>query len=166
MLIIDGPDGAGKTTLCNSLQKIGIVEKVLESPRLVSGPNPDKLKYETDRYIRLYGRNNRVAVDRLLFSEMAYGPVMRGTVAFTRQEYLTRLLEIMLSGSIVIFCLPDKLNFKPTERPDYIANMDQVVIRYKALAEDTAFTNPKTYIYKWDEKNAFHELVKFIKENR
>jgi hypothetical protein len=166
MIIVDGPDGAGKTTLCEMLLKHKIVDKVLPSPRIVSGPNPEKFKHETDRYIRVYGGNQRVAVDRLLFSEMAYGPVFRSAPVFTRNEYLTKLLEILLSGSIVVFCLPDELNFKKDESSWLLDKMPQVLHNYKAIVEDSAFANPKTYIYKWNELRAFDKLTQFIKENR
>jgi hypothetical protein len=166
VIVIEGPDGSGKTTLCKMLLDKGLVEKVLPSPRIAAKGNVERMKFETDRYIRLHGENQKLAVDRLLFSEMAYGPVLRGRSAFSRAEYLTKLLELCLNGSMVIFCLPDKLTFKVDENPLVVENQERLKALYKALSEDSAFAINRTYIYKWDEPNSFKLISRWIKENR
>lgn len=163
MIIVEGLDGAGKSTLCEMLKQHNIVDQVLPSPRIPAKGNEQRMKYETDRYIRLYAPNNRIAIDRFLFSEMAYGPVLRNKNVFTRAEYLTHLLELMMAGSIVIFCMPEKLNFKSDENPEVIKNIDRLRNMYQILAEDCAVSNPRTIIYKWDSPNAFKELTTRIK---
>lgn len=164
MIIVEGPDGSGKTTLTEMLLQYSVVNKILPSPRIPAKGDAERMKVETDRYLRLWGEDNEVAVDRYLFSEMVYGPVLRGKAAFSRNEYLTKLLEIMMSGSIVIFCDPEKLNFKEGENPMVIEKKDQLIAGYRACAEDSAFSNSSTYIYKWDEENAFKKLRRFIDE--
>lgn len=167
MIIVDGIDGAGKTTLCKMLKDHGIVEEILPSPRVPAKGNAERMKYETDRYLRVYANNNQVAVDRYLFSEMVYGPVLRGKSAFTRQEYLTKMLELFLDKSIVVFCMPDKLNFKPGENPEVIKNAERLKELYQCYIQDAFFTfRDRTYVYKWDEPNAFKKLRKFIKEKQ
>jgi thymidylate kinase len=166
MIIIEGPDGAGKSTLCGALKNSGIVDKVLPSPRITSKGDPDRMKYETRRYLHLYGQNHTIAVDRFLFSEMVYGKVLRGKSSFSRLEYLNTLLEIMTTGSIVIFCLPEKLNFKKDENPRVIESIEQLRKEYEACVEDSAFSTSRTYVYKWDEKRSFDRVVKFIRENQ
>lgn len=166
IIIIEGTDGSGKTTLARMLLDSGVIDKVLPSPRIASKGNVDRMKAETDRYVRLHGSNQRIAVDRLLFSEMAYGPILRGRAAFSRNEYLTKLLELSLSNSMAIFCLPEKLNFKADENPLVIQNEERLKELYKALSEDSAFSNNRTYVYRWNEENAFKLIVRWIKENR
>jgi len=143
-----------------------IIDKVIPSPRVPAKGDAERMKVETDRYLRLYGENQRVAVDRYLFSEMVYGPILRGRSTFSRNEYLTKLLELMLCHSIVIFCDPDKLNFKPDENPLVIEKAELIKKGYHACVEDSAFEINRTYIYKWDEPDAFRKLKSFIKENR
>lgn len=166
MIIIDGCDGSGKTTLTEMMLRTGLVDKILPSPRIPAKGDVERMKFETDRYLRLYGENQRIVIDRYLFSEMAYGPVLRGGSAFTRNEYLTKLLELCLSKSLVIFCMPDVLHFKVKENPQVIENQERLKLNYKALSEDSAFAITRTYIYKWDEPNAFKQLTRWIKENR
>lgn len=166
MIIIEGIDGSGKTTLCKMLLDNRIVDKVLPSPRIASKGDVERMKYETDRYIRMHGENQRIAIDRFLFSEMAYGPVLRGRAAFSRNEYLTKLLELCLNRSIVIFCMPDKLHFKADENPLVIEKQERLKELYKGLIEDSAFAINRTYVYKWDEDKAFKSITRWIKENR
>ena len=163
MIVCEGPDGSGKSTLCEMLKHDGVVDVILPSPRMAGG-SADHMKYETDRYIRLYGDNNRVVVDRFLFSEMSYGKVLRGRSHFPKGEYLHKLVELMLKGSIVIFCLPDKLNFKATESEFLISKMPEIRAKYELMVQEQALVSPYTYVYKWDEPYAFEDLKQFIEE--
>jgi hypothetical protein len=163
MLIVEGVDGTGKSTLCQLLLKAGIVDTVLPSPRITAKGDPERMKYETERYIRLHGDNNRVAVDRFLFSEMAYGRVIRGRSVFTKGDYLHKLVELMLKGSIVIFCMPDQCNYKPDESPFLISKMPELKAYYEDMVQQQALTSPYTYIYKWNEDGAFQHLQEFLR---
>jgi thymidylate kinase len=162
VLIIEGPDGSGKSTLCNMLLSTGTVSSVKPSPRITAKGDVDRMKYETDRYIRLYGEDNKVAVDRFLFSEMAYGKVLRGKSAFSKAEYMHKLIELMLKGSVVIFCLPDTLIYKLDESPVVKEKMSQIRNMYDNLVNDQALTSARTYIYKWNEPEAFDNLLLFL----
>lgn len=164
MIIVEGIDGSGKSTLCNMLLAAGIVDQVLPSPRIPAKGDSQRMKYETDRYLRLYGDNNRVVVDRYLFSEMAYGKVLRGKSVFSQGEYLHKLVQLMIKGSVVIFCMPDKLNFKADENPKVIEREEELRTMYNNLIQEQALTSPRTYVYKWDEDGAFDRLTKFITE--
>lgn len=121
------------------------------------------MKYETDRYLRLHGSNHKVVVDRFLFSEMAYGPVMRGRSAFTYGEYLHKLLDVKMSGSPIIFCLPEQLNFKPEEGKGLIERMPLIKALYSNMYEDISQSYPRIFKYEWDKPNAFNDLVTNLK---
>jgi hypothetical protein len=164
VLICEGPDGSGKSTLCQMLKHDGVVDTILPSPRITANKDVERMKYETERYIRLHGDNNRVCVDRFLFSEVAYGKILRGRSHFTKGDYLHKLVQLMLKGSIVIFCLPDKLHFKADESEFLISKMPEIRAKYEMMVQEQAFTSPYTYVYKWDTPNAFEELKQFIKE--
>jgi GTPase SAR1 family protein len=111
MIIVEGPDGAGKTTL---------VEKILEMwpvrTALGERGTTDRNKLYTvtveDTYRALRqavnGRREAPAFvwDRLFFSDMVYAPMMKRECAFNmaQQAFIIRLLEAM--GCPIILCLP------------------------------------------------------------
>jgi len=164
MIIAEGVDGSGKDTLCAMLKHDGIVDTILPSPRIAAKGNADRMKYETDRYIRLYGENNKVIVNRFLFSEMAYGKIMRGRSVFSKGEYLHKLVQLMLKGSIVIFCFPDELKFKSNESEFLISKIPELQAKYELMVQEQAFTSPGTYVYNCNQPQAFENLKQFIKE--
>lgn len=164
MIIVEGPDGAGKSTLCQQLMNSGLVNKTLDSPRIAGKGNVERMKYETDRYLRLYADDPAVVVDRMIFSEMAYGPVLRGGSVFTMAEYLNYLLQIQNSKSFVIFCLPFKLNYKKDENPVVIEKMPFIRPIYDKMFEDFSSIYFRCVKYQWDKLGEFHQLVKFIQE--
>jgi thymidylate kinase len=162
MVVIEGPDGSGKTTLCNRLLAEGFVSKVLPSPRIPANKNAERMKYETDRYLKLYGDNNTVAVDRYLFSEVVYGKILRGKSVFSQAEYMNKLIQLMMAGSIVIFCMPNKLIFKEKENPQVIEKQEEIKAGYQNAIRDQAFTSERTYVYRWDDPEDFTHLTSFL----
>lgn len=165
MIIVEGPDGAGKSTLCKQLEASGIVDQVLLSPRLAAAGNPMRMKAETGRYLRIYG-DKKVAVDRLLFSEMVYGEVIRNGSAFSRGEYLNTLLHIQVTFSPIIFCLPKNLNYKPEESKFIIEKSPQLVAEYEKYFTQVSEIYPFCIRYDWEELNAFDKLKTKIRKIR
>jgi hypothetical protein len=105
MLIVEGPDGVGKTTLCQELVNSGLVHQILQSP---ARSHVTDLWWASVRLMQEYGDNPRIAIDRLLFSEIVYGPTLRGTCKFKLQEVRDIFRAIMTDKMVqlVIFCLP------------------------------------------------------------
>jgi hypothetical protein len=151
--------------LCEKLLAEGFVSKVLPSPRIPAKRSVDRMKYETDRYMRLYGSDNSVAVDRYLFSEMVYGKILRGKSVFSQFEYMNKLIQLMLTGSIVIFCMPDINIFKDKENPRVIEKIDEIKNLYQDMLRDQALTSERTFVYKWNEPDEFQHLTEFLKEH-
>jgi thymidylate kinase len=162
VIIIDGPDGAGKTTLGHQLEAGGYT--YLQSPRLAAKGNADRMKYETSRYLRLYGISPVHVVDRMLFSEEAYGPVLRGRSAFSRFEYLYALSDIMSKRVIVVFCLPQHYHYKIEESPLLIAQMPKIKERYEELFDKISAVYPRIIKYDWQLPDAYDKLKRFIGE--
>lgn len=136
MIIVEGPDGSGKTTLIESL---GLERKRLKSIRGGvggtkfngtgdgvagwGGKEPALLAYT--RKVIETGAKTQVAFDRFHLSEAAYGPLLRQIqeVSDGDLQFLTAFLRDQHIQ--VVMCLPpfevtvDNVNREGRERPAY-----------------------------------------------
>lgn len=108
MLIVEGPDGAGKTTLVERICEEFGVEKRPRSSTSENGP-VDNL---WDWVIQDMGSNVNVGVyDRHpLISEMIYGPILRGEIRLgpnNLSELSTMLRFFYGFNPLIIYCLPN-----------------------------------------------------------
>jgi len=102
LILIEGPDGAGKTTLAAELAK----EFYLVGTH---SPGPKGTRERTyDALGEAVKGNAPVRIhDRLYYSELVYGRVLRGEVQFSHYE--RAYVETVLHGALncpIIFCLP------------------------------------------------------------
>ncbi|MGX9225931.1 AAA family ATPase [Streptomyces albus] len=80
-LVLEGPDGVGKSTLAERLSaQHGF--QVIHSPR-----TPDHLDLAT-RYREILDRTGRILFDRCFVSELVYGPLHRGRSRITWSDAL------------------------------------------------------------------------------
>jgi thymidylate kinase len=116
MIIVEGPDNAGKTTLVNHIiSEFGSKVELSHHSRL-KGAERDKLARQTPMEQRafVYGNLNRAVLskgpvdvhDRLFYSELVYGPIFHPPVVFNYEEtrHINRLLTAI--SPPIIFCLP------------------------------------------------------------
>lgn len=110
MIILEGPDGGGKTTLLGKLQaRFDLPQR----PRFAdsSGPYPDL-------YNRIYDDLHEISLPRTkcqvydrhsLISDYVYGPTLRGTVLpeFTWPSAAT-MRNALASRSLVVWCMPPR----------------------------------------------------------
>lgn len=100
IFIIEGPDGAGKTTLARQLAKDYDLEYHHEGP-----PPTDKV---TQYYINLLldAKDKRIIFDRLALGEMVYGPILRGRNALGVDGW-NKFVNVMVDVKAHhIVCLP------------------------------------------------------------
>lgn len=103
MIIIEGPDGAGKTTLAHRLAKdLNLRIKSWDKPRHELPNHPRRI------YRALAGSFNGDCVihDRVFYSELVYGPLFREKIAFDELEVMRIRKVIVAAGFPVICCLP------------------------------------------------------------
>lgn len=102
IFIIEGPDGAGKTTLARRLAETYRLDYHHEGP-----PQTDKVtQYYIDLLLDAHGQNARVVFDRLALGETVYGPVLRGRNALGFDGW-SKLMTIMANVEARhVVCLP------------------------------------------------------------
>lgn len=105
IIIVEGPDGAGKTTLVNELLKShpGSTSKHFSNP---------KSKEEALNYWKVYAEAveatdpTKVTIfDRCWYSDMVYGPLFRGELEMdARHARMLDALAQMHGGCFLIYC--------------------------------------------------------------
>lgn len=105
-IVIEGPDGAGKTTLAKSLVGPGVSTYHHFGP-----PEPEitslvdyyqlQLSYHTNSWTR-----PTAVFDRLAMSEMVYGPIARGGSRISGEEFDRFMHWCRERGVLHIVCLP------------------------------------------------------------
>lgn len=100
IIIIEGPDGAGKTTLANKIsEQTGFMLLHRTQPKT----EEDK-KRMMDEYVQVIKANKNCIMDRCWYSEMVYGPIMRdaSVISFVQMYELENLLA--RNGALIIHC--------------------------------------------------------------
>lgn len=105
IIIIEGPDGAGKTTLCQQLLTSipGSELKHFGAPATKEEAlNYYKVYVDLLKY---YDRSKVLIIDRCWYSDMVYGPIMRNTQEMS-QEYADMLAGMVVAcgGGMIIYC--------------------------------------------------------------
>lgn len=102
MIILEGPDGTGKTTLAERLAK-EFNRRVQHS----GGPPKDQsdIFARQERAMQFALHNAPVVMDRVpAISERIYGPIIRGKDPFQGSDYLPKLMQAMPLP--LIYCRP------------------------------------------------------------
>jgi hypothetical protein len=107
-IVVEGPDGAGKTNLIERLVAQTNYELMERASDSVRGPVNDLSGYvERDVYDR--EDNDRLYDRHPLISDLIYGPVIRGQIGFDDRSlgWLTGMLEMFYGHRpLVVYCLP------------------------------------------------------------
>jgi hypothetical protein len=105
-IVVEGPDGSGKTNLVNDLVKHTGRPVHPRSTPSVGGPPPDldlwvEREFARDKQPGIYDRHS-------VISEPIYGPICRGFVpgAFSSPLWLNKQRARLANMSVVVFCLP------------------------------------------------------------
>lgn len=109
MIIVEGPDGGGKTSLISELQKILGFEVMPRPCTSDNAVDPETLRDWVDKDLSLPVHHHGFYDRHPLVSEPIYGPIIRGRMAegFNEVKWLkSRLRMLRARNPLYIFCLP------------------------------------------------------------
>lgn len=150
IIIIEGPDGSGKTTLANKIKEQTGYMLLHRSHH--TDAKPDSL---FDEYAQVIKAGKNCIMDRGWYSEMVYGPVMRdgSLITYPQMYELERLLA--KSGALLIYCTaPERTLWKRCclRGEDYVTSksaFERICKGFDALMYDVPHYIPVlTYEYK------------------
>lgn len=141
-VIIEGPDGAGKTTLAKQLQKKYKLEYHHEGP---PPAEPSALQH----YAGLLLRTEAPTVfDRLHLGELVYGPLLRNGSRLKPTDIVLMDRLLNARGITTILCLPpwDVCLANTKTKEELIQNEDTLLNAYKAW-DEVASNHPVDFIH-------------------
>lgn len=100
IIILEGPDGSGKTTLANQIaEQTGYMLLHRSQPKT----DEDK-KRMMDEYLQVIRTGKNCIFDRSWYSEMVYGPVMRDASVISYPQMYDLERSLTKRGAIIIYC--------------------------------------------------------------
>ena len=104
IIITEGPDGAGKTTLAEQISrqtKYPIIHRT--KPK-----NEEEKKRMMGEYLQTIRSGKNMIFDRCWYSEMAYGPVMRDSSVISYPQMYELEEQLAKTGALIIYATGPK----------------------------------------------------------
>lgn len=125
IIILEGPDGSGKTTLAKQLVESGFKYHHEGPPR-----NPDMLFVYGSKLKEIYDAGGNWVLDRFHLGENVYGPLVRGKSLLGGEEGLRVMNRLIRAvGATVVICLPDyetcRENWRANHKLEYLKDEEK-----------------------------------------
>jgi thymidylate kinase len=161
IILLEGPDCSGKTTLAEKLIKLDPNHAMIHNG---IWPDIQKLHFDTNDAARKMNKTHTVIIDRLHISDLVYGSVFRNGPAY---DILEADKTIFNDGYIKILCLPPKkvcvkMHKDRIEKEDFKSN-DKVWDFYNDLLVNNKLNiNNNWILYNWKSDSFRGLLCKLI----
>lgn len=161
MIVVEGPDGSGKTNLVEKLRadlKLELIPRAVDSNAEYQVPL-DVWVDDVQRRV-----TEPIIVDRhQLISHLVYGPTMRRELIgrFVNHRWLADTLEhFWASRPIVILCLPPLLEVKSNvEADEYKVALEDIEVFYWTYHAWLADNLYKPGVVHWDYTYMSYEVI-------
>lgn len=164
MIIIEGVDNTGKSTL---LKKILEEFPFLEPIRMENAVTATVGEYRSFVWTVLgFEESKHLIFDRLLFSEVIYGPIIRDGIRMTMEEVRAAFRLLRFHEPYIIYCRRTAEQIRETfgerEQMDGVANNIEALV--KSYDEWMGLIKPKTrckvVIYDFEEEGNLESVMK------
>src|SRR5262245_32407171 len=170
MIIVEGPDGAGRTTLVHTLLE--------EYPQLKLGVRgvSDRTELwkstvgDTFRALSEAVHNKQTYLwDRLFYSEFIYAPATDRQIAFNgyQQTFITRMIR-EIRCPVIVCWLPLEVCLENLDHQRQMKgvreNYPRIWQQYHDHFEDGGFFPYHTVQYDYRDKTAYHTVTTFLDE--
>lgn len=170
MIILEGPDGAGKSTLVKQLSHDLDLPVAKRACTSTGGP-VDDLGSWAARDVSRWRQFPLSLYDRHPFiSEYIYGPALRGYLDPTVTALPPLYRQRFMDDSLTVLCMPPLSTVKAnlTAEPQMDGVTDRISLIY-ALYQAYAAQDPRVVIYNYETLGAYrklhHTILNYIKEN-
>lgn len=100
IIIVEGPDGSGKTTLAEKIaRQSGYTLLHRSQPK-----SEEEKRNMMAEYLHVIKSGKNVVMDRCWYSEMVYGPIMRDATCIDYPEMYELERLLCKKGAILIYC--------------------------------------------------------------
>lgn len=150
IIIIEGPDGSGKTSLAKQLSRqtgYPIIHR--------TQPKSEEEKQQMmGEYLQVIKNNKNAIFDRCWYSEMAYGPVMRDDSVITYPQMYELEKMLAKNGALIIHCTGSEaeLWMRCTKRgEEYVTcreDFKQIYVNYQEIMSVPHYVPVVKYEYK------------------
>lgn len=128
--IIEGPDGAGKTTLAEKIVKATPHARIVHFGAPATDAEAFNYWETYAKALEAVGEGETVIIDRCWISDLVYGPVMRNRVEMT--PMMAAMLNSMVvahGGGLIIYCTaPTKILWSRCKKrgETYVKTMEKL----------------------------------------
>lgn len=168
MIIIEGMDNTGKTSLLNKLADVFKVTKV----RLENAPTATESEFRNYLWFNLTRTDhNQCIYDRFLLSELVYGPILRNNVRLDGWENEGALELLAYKRPLIIYCKRTREQILETfgEREQLNGveeNIDGILSNYEYFLGKLKEKGALIYEYDYGRPMDFLHVILWIDRNR